>query len=176
VPADARVVPAEAAVEEARVIVAQLADADVDREHLRREVGRHADALAAREEREPAGVEDAVAAARVHRLPEVEPVVDALRGEARPRPAFKAARQPQGSRPTRPMRQQQRPVVVEAHLERSRGSAPMKHSGRGRVALPQLGRGQGRAPRWSRSWHRRSPRLSRTGNERRATSTHSGPA
>ena len=70
--------PAETGVEEACVVVADLAHADVDRQHLGCQVRGDPQALAAGEDVEAAGVEDAGAALTtgVDRLPEIEAIVD----------------------------------------------------------------------------------------------------
>lgn len=76
---------AEAGVEEAGVVVAQLADADVDREHLRGHRGGDADAFLAREDREGFRLQEAGGTGdpleRTQRLPEVLPGVGPFAGE-----------------------------------------------------------------------------------------------
>ena len=80
--ARAGLVPAETAVEEARVVVAQLADAHVHGQHLRRQVRRHAQVLAA------AGIEGVVVeSASV-------PGAGSVPGAAIPSPALQLAADP----------------------------------------------------------------------------------
>src|SRR5581483_8566186 len=66
---------AEAGVEEARVVDAELADRRVDRGHLGRLQHRDLDRVLGGEDVELAGIEQQLAAARLQRLPEVARVV-----------------------------------------------------------------------------------------------------
>ena len=165
--------PAEAGVEEARVVVAQLADAHVDRQHLGGEVGR--DRAGARGWRRRRSGRARARSGRRARAPAPRSPRGACAPTARELDhascgAPRASRT--GSRPCEPDAQQRSPPSPSKASSRSSQARARRRSTaawRGSAAT-QLLREQRRLHRAiRRTWQRRSPRRRRTENESGAT-------